>query len=218
MKVQISKRDVFNTTRKIVDLGNSFEAQFLLHPYQADFYNAGEQWNYDVYDINGKRFLYGDRTPDPWHKNYSTEIMKKYAGEARKLDVTDKEYRAKHDRLMELFCESIDRGIHDPAPVTSFANFKRQLSEQHDMFPNKSLSQIGKELLEEVPYGKKSGEIKEKINAGLKKLMEKNAGMMSRAREGKEMDAVLFLAVVEHNKKNLDARQQREKEAMERGM
>lgn len=202
MKTKLSAKDIFNTNRQIVDLGNSFEAQFLLMPYSADFYNAGEQWNYDVYDINGKRFLYGDRTPDPRKKNYSTEVMKKCAREARNLDHTDKEYRSKHERLMEIFCDSIDRGIHDPAPVTSFANFKRQLSEQKEMFPDKSLTQIGKELLDEIPYGKKTEEIKGKINVGLMKVMEKYKGLMSRARPGMKMEACLKLVCVEQSKKN----------------
>lgn len=66
----------------MVDLGHIFEAQFLLKYYERVGYNAGEQWNYDIYDINGKRFLYGDRTPD-LKNNYSTEILKNAEGKLR---------------------------------------------------------------------------------------------------------------------------------------
>ena len=210
MTPRYTRQDVFRTTYEMVDLGHIFEAQFLLKYYERVGYNAGEQWNYDIYDINGKRFLYGDRTPD-LKNNYSTEILKKCGREAQKLSWTDPDYQKKADKLMQEFCDSIDKGIHDPSPVTSFANFRRQLVEQKKMFPQKSLTDIAKELYNEIPY-KKKDEVKVSIDAGFHKIMEKYAGLMSKAKPGMEMEACLKQVEIEgkHLLKNKENKRQKE--------
>lgn len=206
MKTEMKSKDVFNTTNIVVDLGQSVEAQNLLSGFSPDYYNAGYLGhNFDIYDINGIRFLLGGRTPDPWQykrTTYSTEILKKCSKEMYSLDSTARDYQEKKLRIMEVFCNSIERGIHDPKPVTSWPNFKRQLAEQKAMFPNKTLTLIGKELLEEVPSGKNSGEIKERICDGIQKVIDAHPELGVPGQPERKMEGALRIIHDEQAKKN----------------
>ncbi len=169
MKRHINPKDVFNTLNTVVDMGNSFEFQFLVSQLSPQFYNAGTfGWNYDVYDFKGFRFLYGDRTPMGGRQNWSTKILRSLARASRAISFAEENYEKKKDECLEKFCESIRKGIHDPAPVTSYGNFKRQLVEQKGMFPEESFASIAKELLGCVPYKRKK-EVEGKIREGLLK-------------------------------------------------
>lgn len=169
MKLHIKLKDVFNTPNTVVDMGNSFEFQFLVSQLSPQFYNAGIYgWNYDVYDFKGFRFLYGDRTPMRGRQNWSTKVLRPLARASRAISFSDENWTQRKDECLEKFCESIRKGIHDPEPVTSYGNFKRQLVEQKGMFPEESLVSIAKELLDEIPYKKRS-EVEAKIRAGFAK-------------------------------------------------
>lgn len=169
MKLHIKPKDVFNTPNTVVDMGNPFEFQFLVSQLSPQFYNAGTYgWNYDVYDFKGFRFLYGDRTPTGGRQNWSTKILRSLARASRAISFSDENWTQRKDECLEKFCESIRKGIHDPEPVTSYGNFKRQLVEQKGMFPEESFASIAKELLDNVPYKRKK-EVEGKIRAGLLK-------------------------------------------------
>ena len=102
------------------------------------------------------------------------------------------------------------KGIRDPAPVTSFANFKKQLVEQQDMWPEKSLLAIAKELLDSVPLSKKK-EVKEKINNGIKKEYEKVSGLQSEsASENVKMEFALKVIAAKQRELNQKKEQSQE--------
>lgn len=169
MKRHIKPKDIFNTPNTVVDMGNSFEFQFLVSQLSPQFYNAGTcGWNYDVYDFKGFRFLYGDRTPMGGRQNWSAKVLRPLARESRAISISDENWTQRKDECLEKFCESIRKGIHDPEPVTSYRNFKRQLVEQKKMFPEESFASIAKELLGNVPYKRKK-EVEGKIREGLLK-------------------------------------------------
>ncbi len=208
MKPEFSTSDVFRTNNTIVSLHNRLEGYKLLAPFKPDGYNSGKYgWNYDIYDINGVRFLLGDREPDMPYK-YSTVLLNKYASEMDALDreitASDyKKYREAAEKIIEQFCTSIKKGIHDPAPVTSFSNFKKQLVEQHDMWPEKSYCQISKELLDEVPYSTKTESIKNKINKGIKKEYERVSELQSEsASENVKIEFALKVITAKQRKLN----------------
>lgn len=169
MKTHIAAKNVFNTIYTVVDMGNSFDFQFLANHISPQFYNAGTfGWNYDVYDFKGFRFLHGDRTPMKGRQNWSTKALKSMARVSRGISYADEDWKERKDACLEKFCDSIRRGIRDPEPVTSYGNFKRQLVEQKGMFPDESFASIAKELLDNIPY-KRKAEVEGKIREGLLK-------------------------------------------------
>ena len=211
MTPEFSTSDVFRTNNIIVSLHNRFEGYKLLAPFERDGYNSGRfGWNYDIYDINGIRFLLGDREPDMLY-NYSTVLLNKYAMEIDALDHGDyNKYKDAAGKILKQFCDSIKKGIHDPAPVTSFANFNKQLVEQQDMWPEKSLLALAKELLDSVPLSKEK-EVKEKINNGIKKEYEKVSGLQSEsASENVKMEFALKVITAKQRELNQKKEQNQE--------
>ena len=176
MTPKFSKSDAYRTTNKIVGICNEEWIQFLLKDETRDGeYEGRNYWDcFDIYDVNGIRFHIGNGASQT--NNYSSEILSKLGKEAQSIGRWTDEDIKKRKELLKQFCTSIEKGIHDPAPVTTFGNFKKQLVEQHNMWPEKSFCQISKELLEYIPNlypYTRTEEIKNKINDGLKKELEK---------------------------------------------
>ncbi len=196
MDRQLTRTEVFQTANKIIALGHNFEAQFLLQPYKRTGFTAGNfGWNYDVYDINGIRFLYGDREPDGYDK-FSTPLLKELGTKARNLG---NDYDG-IKKLMDEFCDSIDRGIKDPDVIKSVAGFKRELVDQKKQNPDKTLIQIAKEL---GSYYQNS-EVKNKVNDFLKKTIQSiektDLPKSEKTQEGQISKALDFIYQKEVNK------------------
>ena len=198
MTPKFSKSDVFRTNNKIVGLAGGFaefHSQFLLQGEErTGTYEGRSYFNcYDIYDVNGIRFLVGNGAPDT--HNYSKQVLKELGTRAKELTGWTQEAINERKRLLGKFCDSIKNGIRDPEPVTSFGYFKKQLVEQKKMWPDKSYCEISKELLEETS----EESIKEKINAGIKKVYDRMTSLQKKdTPEEKKMEFTLqTIAVVE---------------------
>ncbi len=193
MDKQLNTSEVVKTSNKIIALNNNFEAQFLLAPYERTGYTAGVYgWNYDVYDINGIRFLRGDREPNGYD-NFSTKILNKLGNQARALG---NDYDG-IKKLMDEFCESIARGITDPHEIKSIAGFKKELVDQKRQHPNKPLILIAGELNSYY----QNREVRDKVNDFLKKTIEKTGvSKTEKTQEGQISKALEFIYQKEINK------------------
>lgn len=180
MKVKITKSEAYNLNNTTICLGNSYEGQFLVNWLTPQFYNAGVQWNFDVYDYKGTTLIYGNEFPS---KNFSSRIMKEAANEMRTLRSLTweswEEERVKREEILDKFIDSVKQGIHAPSQILNFNQYKKNLYEQHQMFPEKSLLEIGKELTEYIPdricvkNSWRKVDAKEKVNEGLSKYTQK---------------------------------------------
>lgn len=179
MSVKITKSEAYNLNNTTICLGNSFEGQFLVNWLTPKFYNAGTQWNFDVYEYKDTTLIYGNEFPS---KNFSSKIMKECANEMRNVKcISGEEDKAKREEILDKFIDSVNRGIHDPSQILNFNQYKKNLYEQHQMFPEKSLLEIGKELTDYIPnivptkggwaWGK--SDAKQKVTDGLQKYIEK---------------------------------------------
>ncbi len=176
MTPKFSKSDAYRTANKIVGICNIDRIQFLLMGVPQDgWYEGRNYWNcFDIYDVNGIRFHIGNGATET--NNYSSTLLTKLGNEAQKLSGWDDATKKKRAELLKEFTDSIEKGIHDPSPVTSFANFKRQLVEQKDMWPNKDIREVAKELFDEIPYSwtdEAKTELNTKINNGVEKIINK---------------------------------------------
>lgn len=193
MEMRMNSFEVFRTGNKIVALRNSCEAQFLLKPYERTGYTAGKYgWNYDVYDINGIRFLRGDREPEGYD-NFSKKLLNKLGNQARTLG---NDYEG-IKKLMESFCDSIEQGITDPHKIKSVAGFKKELADQKRQNPDKTLIQIAKELGSYY----QNQQVKDKVNDFLKNTIEKTGlSKTEKTQEGQISKALDFIYQKEVNK------------------
>ena len=193
MSREMNTSEVFRTTSKIIALRNNCEAQFLFKPYERTGYTAGKYgWNYDVYDINGIRFLWGDREPDGYD-NFSAKILNKLGNQARALG---NDYDG-IKKLMDEFCESIEHGIKDPHEIKSVVGFKKELVDQKRQNPDKPLIQVAKEL--NGYY--QNWQVRDKVNDFLKNTIEKTGLSKSeKTQEGQISNALDFIYQKEVNK------------------
>ncbi len=186
MSREMNTSEVFRTSNKIIALQHNCDAQFLLRPYERTGYTTGRYgWNYDVYDINGIRFLWGDREPEGWD-NFSTKILNKLGNQARALG---NDYDG-IKKLMGEFCDSIERGITDPHVIKSVIGFKKELVDQKRQNPDKPLIQVAKEL--NGYY--QNWQVRDKVNDFLKKTIEKTGGSKTeKTQEGQISKALEFI-------------------------
>lgn len=108
--------------------------------------------------------------------------MKECANEMRNVNcISGEEDKAKREEILDKFIDSVNRGIHDPSQILNFNQYKKNLYEQHKMFPEKSLLEIGKELTDYIPnmiptkrgWDWAKSDVKEKVNEGLQKYTQK---------------------------------------------
>lgn len=183
MTYKFSKSDVYRTTDTIVSLGNIYEAQYLIRGMnKIGEYEGQNYWNcFDIYEYNGIRFLHGEGVSVS--DNFSHKIMKETGINIDKAYYTcssTDEYRSKIKELLDTFCNSINKGIHDPSPILNFNQYKKNLYEQHNFYPEKPLLQIAQELNkyipEKVPTNRgmdwKKVDAKEKVNSGFNRLIK----------------------------------------------
>ena len=216
---KFTKSDVYRTNRQVIKVGMSFESQFLFQAYTREGWNEGVQWNYDIYDIGGKRFLWGNVEPD--RHIFSTKILEEIGLKARETSniINAEERQEAVNKLLKEFCDSIDKGIHDPSPITSFNSFAKNLSEQHDFFPEKSLIEISKELLEKhIHYNWNKPEekqaVKDKISLKMKKYMDSNLNFNDIASIKEEsMNKMLSKIVADYKEKENIKKKQPEMES-----
>lgn len=157
-------KEAKDLNNRIVDVSFSDQIQHLLKFFNRVGYNAGPLgWNYDIYNENNVTIVYGDRVPDSIKYNCSREIVAKVSDVAKNLSWSNDD-KLKAVKLMKEFTDSIHAGIHDPTPINNFTQFKKQLVEQKDMWPEKSFVEIGKILNSAIT---KNG--KEPVNTGLGK-------------------------------------------------
>lgn len=182
MYYKFSKSDVYRTTDPIVSLGNIYEAQYLVSGMdKIGEYEGQNYWNcFDIYEYNGIRFLYGNGVDVS--DNFSHKIMKETGRNIEKAystySYTD-EYKSKIKELLDSFCDSINKGIHDPSQILNFNQYKKNLFEQHNFYPEKPLLQIAKELNEYIPtqiptdrgMSWKKVNAKEMVKEGLNKII-----------------------------------------------
>ena len=209
MTPKFSKSDVVRTSYKTVSLCNSEWAQFILKdvPITGE-YEGKNYWNcFDIYDYGEKgiRFLVGNGAPYYETNKYSSDLLQHYGLEIRNnYNGTSKEEKAKRKELLDAFCDSINNGIHDPLPVTSFANFKKQLVEQKKMWPDKSYCSISQRLLNSVS----NKEIKTKINEGIKAVYDKVTPMQQKnTSEEEKIEFTLKIIASEQRIMNLKKEQ-----------
>lgn len=166
MTPKFSKQDAYRTSDTIVGICNENYIQHLLRGTDRTAeYEGVNYWNcFDIYDIDGIRFHVGNGANQT--KNYSSELLKNLGEQARELHGWDELSVNKRKELLKEFCDSIHKGIHDPSPINNFTQFKKQLVEQKDMWPEKSWTEIGK-LLNDCVTNKG----KEPVNTGLGKAM-----------------------------------------------
>ena len=193
MNREMNTSEIFGTASKIIALQHNCDAQFLLKPYERTGYTAGKYgWNYDVYDINGIRFLWGDREPDGYD-NFSKKNLTKLGNQARALG---NDYDG-IKKLMDEFCDSIDRGITDPHEIKSIAGFKKELVGQKSQHPNKPLILIAGELNSYY----QNREVRDKVNDFLKKTIEKTGLSKSEKTQEEQISKALeFIYQKEINK------------------
>lgn len=198
MTPKFSKEDAYRTNYPIIKLPEG-AAQALFKDFPRDGYYEGQNyWNcYDIYDINGIRFFSGNFGYD--EKTYSYKLLKKLEDDIRKNHTSfskeDIEYRK---AKMEEFCESIKKGIHDPAPVKSYPSFIKNLSEQKNMNPEIKTSEIAASLCNEYIHssteeGKK--QIQEKIQKELKKIYAKHSVRLDDIPEAKRKEKIYEFAI-----------------------
>ena len=180
MAYKFTKAEAYSRTNKIVvEIPETFESQFLFnHLNKIGSYEGQNYYNsFDVYEVGNVRFLYGNFPRD--NKAFSSKLLKEVGLKSRDIwnnafhnDIyISSETRVNEiKKLAEDFATSIEKGIHDPGPIKSFVSYKRNLCEQKDFFPDKSLLKIASELIEEIE-GENSVEIKNKINEGLNKII-----------------------------------------------
>lgn len=179
MSYKFTKSEVYRTNYQVIKIGYPFEAQFLFREYQREGWNEGVQWNYDIYDINGKRFLFGNVESDV--HLFSMKKLKELGLTAKNIssDLSGTKRKEAIDKLMEEFCSSIDKGIHDPSPILNFNQYKKNLYEQHIFFPEKPLLQIAQDLNKYIPsqipanrgLSWKKVNAKEMVKEGLNKII-----------------------------------------------
>ena len=186
MNREMNTSEIFGTASKIIALQHNCDAQFLLKPYERTGYTTGKYgWNYDVYDINGIRFLWGDREPNGYD-NFSTKILNKLGNQARALG---NDYNG-IKKLMDEFCDSIEHGITDPHVIKSVAGFKKELVDQKKQTPDKPLIQIAKELNDYY----QNHEVRDKVNDFLKSSIEKTGlSKTEKTQEGQISKALEFI-------------------------
>lgn len=187
MTPKFSKQDAYRTSKTIVGLAGSpyeFYAQFLFKGEdRVGEYEGQNYWNcFDIYDVNDIRFHIGNGAKNT--KNFSYNVLKELGEKAEKLHGWSNEDIIQRKELLKEFCDSIHKGIHDPSPINNFTQFKKQLVEQKDMWPEKSWTEIGK-LLNDCVTNKG----KEAVNAGLGKAMT----------DGKQFSPELFASCKNKN-------------------
>lgn len=207
MSYKFTKSEVYRTNYQVIKIGQPFEAQYLFREYQREGWNEGIQWNYDIYDINGKRFLVGNVEPDT--HIFSMKKLKELGLAARNASNIEGDYsgekrREAINKLMEDFCSSIDKGIHDPSKITAYPTFIKNLSEQKEMFPEKSFETIADELYNNSIDGntkEKREEVQAKIDAELKKLCLKYSNAMRKIPDNQKKENLYMLAISDYQEK-----------------
>lgn len=214
MTPNFSKSDAYRTANKIVGICNEDRIQFLLMGVSKDgWYEGRNYWNcYDIYDVNGIRFHIGNGASET--NNYSKKLLTKLGNEAQKLHGWDDATKKKRAELLKEFTDSIEKGIRDPSPVTSLQNFKKQLVEQKDMWPNKDIREVAKELFNEIPSDwteESKLDLNYKINNSLEKTIKKHE-----LRNVCKSTDDIFVKALEYLCKDEKERQQKKEEGIER--
>ncbi len=132
-------------------------------------YEGANYWNcFDIYEANGIRFFYGNGVSET--NNFSTELLNKYGKQINEIDGWTEEAINKRKEIVKQFCESIKKGIHDPSPIKNWSQFKKNLVQQMDFFPDKTAFDVAKELTDNWVVK----EAKDEINSKLKVAMLEN--------------------------------------------
>ena len=139
-------------------------------------YEGQNCWNsFDVYEVGNVRFLYGNFSRES--KDFSSKLLKEIGLKARDIwnnsfhndiYISDETRVNEIQKLAEDFATSIEKGIHDPGPIKSFVSYKKELLEQHKMFPDKPLLEIASELTKCIV----NDEAKQKVNIGISKAIK----------------------------------------------
>ena len=178
MAYRFSKAEAYSRTNKIVvEIPDTFESQFLFnHLNKIGSYEGQNYWNcFDVYEVGNVRFLYGNFPRES--KDFSSKLLKEIGLKARDIwnnsfhndiYISDETRVNEIQKLAEDFATSIEKGIHDPGPIKSFVSYKKELLEQHKMFPDKPLLEIASELTKCIV----NDEAKQKVNIGISKAIK----------------------------------------------
>lgn len=201
MVVKFSRSDVGRTNDIIVSLGNSYLGQFIVGDLvKTGEYEGENYWNcFDIYDYNGIRFLYGNGKP--MSDNFSHRLFKKTAVELRAVSGWSKEDIEKRKNILDAFCTTIRKGIHDPSPVNSFRSFKKNLIEQHSFFPDMNLADVAKLSLS-ATLVKDYDRITAYINNCLSNLIKKHPEQFKNLDENSKYNASLEYIIEEDRAKN----------------
>lgn len=172
MATKFSKADVYRTNNIVVSLCNSEYAQDIVKCFdRIGEYEGQNYWNcFDIYDIDGIRFLVGNGAPYYQTNKYNRELLKQTSKEIRNINSWTENNIQKQKELVYKFCDSIKKGIHDPSVINSFQSYKKNLCEQIDFFPDKPLLKVASELTNYINI-KNETEIKQKINDGINKVI-----------------------------------------------
>ena len=198
---KMNKEDVYRTNNKIVKLGNCFEAQFLFKDYnKTGSYEGQNYWNcYDVYDINGIRFLYGNGITTDETK-FSMKLLKDTAIKMSNIWSFKKEDIELRKMLMDNLCDSIHKGIHDPAIIKSFTGFKKELASQKQMYPHKTLTEIAGELVNYFDSNNLT-KVTDEVNNGINKIITSFTGTLSKEDFGVKLESALNIIYEKELKK-----------------
>lgn len=170
MTPKFTKADAYRTDKPIVSLCNSYEGQYIIKDMKKiGEYEGQNYWNcFDIYEANGVRVFYGNGVSPT--DNYNTEILKDCGKRLEELNGWSDETIHKRKEIVKEFTDSVLAGIKDPSPIKNWSQFKKNLVQQVDFFPKKSVLEIAKNLTDKWIVS----EAKDEINSKLQSAMVEN--------------------------------------------
>jgi|GEM_PF-6902279 len=210
MTPKFSKADAYRTDKIIVSLCNEYEGQHIIKDMEKiGEYEEQNYWNcFDIYEANGVRFFYGNGVAQT--NNFSTELLNKYGKQINEIDGWTEDAINKRKEIVKQFCESIKKGIHDPSPIKNWSQFKKNLVQQMDFFPEKSAFEVAKILTDKWVVKEAKEEINSKLQAAMLENQRDCAGFYQSDKTDKDkLDTTLMFVYRQEKDRQLQRDQKK---------
>lgn len=210
MTPKFSKADDYRTDKPIVSLCNSYEGQYIVNAIEKiGEYEGQNYWNcFDIYEANGIRFFYGNGVSPT--NNFHSEILKDCGKRLEALSGWTDDVQQKRKEIVKEFTDSIHAGIKDPTPVKNWSQFKKNLVQQMDFFPEKKAFDVAKDLTDKWVLKEAKEEINTKLQAAMLENQRDCAGFYQNVKTDKEkLDTTLMFVYRQEKDRQLQRDQKK---------